>query len=199
MSIVETITSIANVATTVILASVALIFSFRQNVGWKPICFVAGGSFSGRGGSQEYELSVSIEFWNRRKYPVVVRDMTIHVSGVTIENRDYAGVEEDYIRGNRLVRRIGKPVAPSEHIVLDAALPFENQSLDAMQPLFDVTIRYFDPYRNKHHTAEFRHLHFSQSSDGQKLTKRDWKLPERIAQCTTCPNPCEGESKCYLP
>src|SRR5687767_12504094 len=69
------VSSIALTAMSTIVASVALVFSFRQNVGWKPVLLVTHSQMSGKGGEWKFNLTVQVEIWNRRKYPVVVRNV----------------------------------------------------------------------------------------------------------------------------
>jgi hypothetical protein len=59
----------------VVVALTSLFIAYRQNFGWKPIVFLS--SFGGGGGRYGYTVTIEFEFWNRKKYPVTVRRVSV--------------------------------------------------------------------------------------------------------------------------
>lgn len=162
---VQTLSAVSSVALTAmstVVASVALMFSFRQNVGWKPVILVTHSQMSGKAGTEwKFKLTVSIEFWNRRKYPVVVRTLRSTVSGVTLLNNSEAASDKStYVRDNVVTSRPDSIVNPNAHETLKVEADFEKQFLDALTPLFDIEVMYFDPYRNKETVLRTEHRFF---------------------------------------
>lgn len=76
----ETIASLASTITSAVLASVALLFSYRQNIGWPPIAFLTASGL--KAGNGKKSVTVTVELWNRRKYPVVVRQISMTAMGL---------------------------------------------------------------------------------------------------------------------
>jgi hypothetical protein len=141
-----------------IVAVVALIFSHRQNVGWKPVILVTRSLMSGMGGSSKFTLSLTVEFWNRQKYPVALRYATADVTGVDLLRKDTRGPNErDFVRNNRAYKETDQLVEPNSSRDVLFEVSFENQSLDALTPIFNLTVCHFDPRRNR--TVETRIAH----------------------------------------
>lgn len=161
MPALEVISSIASTVMSTVVAVVALIFSYRQNVGWRPVALVTGSNMTGIGGSWHVTLHVTVEFWNRRKYPVVLRHAQAKLTGVEIINVDAKGLDKrDYVRSNCAYKELNAAVDPSKSADVLFEVSFTDQSLDAMKPLFAITIGYFDPYKNRDKTMKLEHRFF---------------------------------------
>ena len=184
----EVVAAIASTMTSAVLATVALVFSYRQNVGWKPIAFQSGAALKGLDG--EFCIVLTIEFWNRRRYPTVIRRVGMVASGVTI--LDQTQDSGDYIKSGRLRREVNKPIGPGEHLRMDLEVKFRDQSLDAMQAAFDVKVYYFDPYRGKNKYITFNHEFFYPDL-GWKLSEVERKeITDRYEQRHAAPALAEG-------
>jgi hypothetical protein len=101
MLTLDTVSTIASTAMSTIVAVVALIFTYRQNVGWRPVALVTASSMSGTGGTWEFKLSLTVEFWNRRKYPVSIRSAKANISGVKLKNSSKTKMEDkQFVQNN---------------------------------------------------------------------------------------------------
>jgi hypothetical protein len=79
--IASTALTLAGVA----IASVAATFGYRQNYGWKPVVLVTSHGFGGIGRNTEsFDATCQFEFWNRRKYPVVIRFVVVRLGNLRI-------------------------------------------------------------------------------------------------------------------
>jgi predicted alpha/beta-fold hydrolase len=69
----------------VCIAAAALMFSYRQNYGWRPTLLVTNHGLEGIGGDSEYIATLHFEFWNRRKYPVVIRHAEVDFGALQLK------------------------------------------------------------------------------------------------------------------
>lgn len=153
--------TIVTAITSTVIAAVALLFTYRQNVGWKPVVLVSESSMRGVGGSQRFSFKVTVEFWNRRKYPVAIKAAQARISGVTVLDATAGELgRKDYIRKNQVHKQLDAPVEPHASHKIDFDVSFEDQSLDAMQPLFDISIKFFDPQKNAEESLNVTHRFF---------------------------------------
>ena len=161
MITLELISTVAATMMSTIVSVVALVFSYRQNAGWKPLVLVTNTSMTGIGGSQRYTFNLTVEFWNRRKYPVALRSATADLTGVIILDSDPPGRENhSYTKKNRVYLEIDAVVPPATSHEVTFAVTFENQSLDAMRPIFDIRLRYFDPQKSRSKALSVVHRFF---------------------------------------
>lgn len=63
---IDVVSSITTAVTSTVIAAVALLFTYRQNVGWKPVLLVTQSSMNGIGGGTRLSFEVTVEFWNRQ-------------------------------------------------------------------------------------------------------------------------------------
>ncbi len=157
----EVIASFAQTFMATVVAVVALTFSYRQNVGWKPVMLVTNSMMKGIGGSQTYTFVLTVEFWNRRKYPVALRNSIATITGVELIDSDSSRpFQSDYVRKNKVVKQLEIAVEPSSSETLTFEVSFKDQSLDAMRPEFGVAVSYFDPHKNKVKKLKLTHKFF---------------------------------------
>jgi hypothetical protein len=157
----EVVASIASTVMATVVSTVALVFSYRQNVGWKPVALVTKGMLSGTGGTTCHTLHLSVEFWNRRKFPVALRLAKANVTGVEILDSDSSSPGcSDFVRKNSAVKELNILIEPSRSEKIDFELSFENQSLDAMRPHFNIELRYFNPHKNGEESIHVEHKFF---------------------------------------
>ena len=67
------------------VAWLAFRMTWRNNFGWKPTILLVTYGF--RGGTGQNEMFCKFEIWNRRKYPVVVREVQV-IFGATLLDFD---------------------------------------------------------------------------------------------------------------
>lgn len=153
----EIVASVASTAASTILAIVALRFSFIQNVGWKPVAFVEKDHLGGVGGSKRFVLGMTIDFWNRRKYPVQLKSISIDASGFTPIFDRGGGEEELYWvagHGWRLLELTIEPAGRSSQLV---RIQFEADSLDTLRVELKCKVTYYDPVRNRTNMLKIEH------------------------------------------
>jgi hypothetical protein len=93
VALLQLVSSSVLALTTAIIAGTALSLNYRQNYGWKPVVLVGNLSNSWDWPDMDDErwakephaedrrqFSIEFEVWNRRKYPVSVKGMTIAVA-----------------------------------------------------------------------------------------------------------------------
>ncbi|WP_133251551.1 hypothetical protein [Zavarzinia aquatilis] len=160
MPALEIISSVASTVMSTVVATVALVFSYRQNVGWRPVVLATDSSLSSTSGSHLFKFSVTIEFWNRRKYPVALRSSRTKVTGLDIFDEN-SGVKDDkFVENNIVYQEFGAIVEPSASHRFVIEVLFGEQCMDAMRPLFDVTLEVFDPHRNRRRELKISHKIF---------------------------------------
>ena len=143
----------------VTVATVSAIFGYRQNYGWKPIALVTSHGLSGTGGSNKFNALLTIEFWNRRKYPVAVGGVTVKFKTI---NFAYAPSpnEKGWSRiGAGYFKRVEQRLEPAAHIAVEFTAPFEADSIDALRDAVEVVVNYFDPVSGKGAVAETQHTY----------------------------------------
>src|SRR5687768_10411421 len=94
MSVLEIVSSIASTIMSTVVAIVALVFTYRQNVGWPPVALVTGSAMQGTGGRWEFKFRLTVEFWNRQKYPVAMRIAVAEISGLELLRVDPSGPDD---------------------------------------------------------------------------------------------------------
>lgn len=150
------------------IAGAALLFSYRQNFGWTPILLVTSHGVEGVGGQDEYIARLDFEFWNRRRYPVVIRMAEVDFG----ELRLYEKVDRLNARTTWGVFR-GKPiyredirVEPAAHHQFKCRGAFAKRPLDNLDVRASISVYYFDPVANKEiqEAVEYRYT-FRQECD----------------------------------
>jgi hypothetical protein len=145
--------------TGIIVSGVAAAFNYREQFGWSPILLVTALGTGVKVRTRQQYASLSFEFWNRRTYPVVIRDMTVRVLGPEMpfwgEDGDPLFIPSDnrsasipdginYIEAHR--------VEPGSHLAFDAEVPFRTGYLSHAKFDWRIDVLYFDPISNKNIT-----------------------------------------------
>src|SRR5438270_14013939 len=86
--IVQLIAYVMLTLASISVATVSAFIAYRSNFGWKPLVLVTSYGFQGTGGSKQVAATVQFEFWNRRKYPISIRYMTVALSTVKLRPHD---------------------------------------------------------------------------------------------------------------
>jgi hypothetical protein len=93
IQIAQFIAYVSLTVTGVTVAAASLFISYRNNFGWKPVVFISSMGFKGdsaNDGGRMY-ARMSLEFWNRRNYPLVLRFMRIELKGLEVDEDGYSG------------------------------------------------------------------------------------------------------------
>src|SRR5262249_22871031 len=120
------VASTALTLASITVATVAAIFSYRQNYGWKPILLVLTHSFFG------HDVAwVDFEFWNRRKYPLVVHGVEIKFGNVVLDQPPPTeGKAGDWSTWhNTLCQREHVRLEPASHHLFQPRVPFKKETL----------------------------------------------------------------------
>ena len=161
LSALQTLASLALTAMSVVVASAALSVSFRQNVGWRPIILVTSVTWRGGfGPGANYVFESHLEFWNRRRYPVVLQT----TSGLL------HGMSSAKTFGQRL-DRFDEAIQPSSRHKMKLTFEFPKESMDAARPIFDIEVWFFDPRKNSRQRLRIKHKAF--------YPDLGWKKPKR--------------------
>lgn len=131
------------------VASVSLLFAFRQNFGWKPI--VLPTSY----GCGDIDLSLEFEVWNRRKYPVVVLAEEVTFSVLSFERPDKVPTDDEvpthwYVDGRKFFLANKVRLEPNVHrsFSLTASYTAQNPA-QVWDESASIKVYIFDPIKNR--------------------------------------------------
>ena len=138
--------------TGIIVAIVSLRFSFRQNFGWKPIIMVTSQGLKSGFLDEAYVATLKLEFWNRRKYPLIVRHITLTFSDMKfLANRAKqtreTGWHIQYSGGGIYMNDF--TVDGSGHQCVEFEAPFAKRPLDNLRSDVNIQVMFFDPRLNE--------------------------------------------------
>jgi hypothetical protein len=146
------------------VAAVSCYTAYRQHRGWKPIILMTHRGRNETLSAPRHGLLVVFEVWNRRKYPIVLDEVTIAFQRFTFS--DMPGMENDPQRGveipygeKTLWFRDGRnyttypsdPVGSNEHAMFHIDAPYQlGEDAKTTKEIARVTVRYFDPIGNRY-------------------------------------------------
>ena len=158
MSNFEMLASASSIFMSTTLAIVALLFSYRQNVGWPPVVLISSSHLQGVGGSQNFSIILKIEAWNRRKYPVSLRSLHLIFDGVEVDKVSFSsGKTIGVKRQSYAFERFDQIIHPNAGHEITVEFACGSQSLDVMQPHFGLELNLFDPHRNNESLIKIDH------------------------------------------
>jgi hypothetical protein len=170
---------VALTLSSIIVASSSLFIAYRQNFGWRPIVFAS--SYGGGGGKFGYTVSIDFEFWNRKKYPVAVRFVSVTYEKQVMD-RYVQGVLSDgwTIEGeHRLIFQKHETVDPAKTRLYELVAPIQKAPIDLKE---NVTIElfYFDPIKAKIkkiavHTKDTLYLETLSKAERRAHRLKFWK------------------------
>lgn len=122
--------------------------SVRENYGWRPI--VVLGQYSLGGGNKRTEMTVEFQIWNRRRYPIVVRDIVLSYRLARFETVDDGFDPSSEAWSVRSERSIGKDV----RVAIDPGKsePFDMNMVVSGETMMEdptIEVSFFDPIANK--------------------------------------------------
>lgn len=86
---------------TIIVGVAALIFTYRNNFGWKPLCIVLSHGAGTPPSRQYIDATLHFEIWNRHKYPIALRELKIEYPFYWLTEGANTGLGSEWVwRGN---------------------------------------------------------------------------------------------------
>ena len=138
------------------VAVAALVVGYRNNFGWKPLVLNKVWGFGDVDEANEnlVWLTCSFEVWNRRKYPVVIRDMEIRFVGrdVWSEPGSIGAGEGWCVTSKGTLYHIGDvSLGPSEHKQFEVEGASDEGAPANQGPMkrCEITVEMFDPKKNR--------------------------------------------------
>ena len=105
--------------------------------------------------------NLTVEFWNRRRHPIALRYVRADISGVDIlDVSSTLQAPRSFTRKNCIYTEPNLVVGPQASSEIELAITFKDQSLDALRPLFNIEVAYFDPRTNKEEKLQFSYKAF---------------------------------------
>jgi hypothetical protein len=132
------------------VASVSLLFTFRQNFGWKPIVLPTSYANSIIG-----ELYLEFEVWNRRKYPVVVLAEEVTFDLLSFEMPDNGPIDVELpthwdLEGRKFSQKKEVRLEPNAHCGFSLTAPYNAHELArAWDERPSIKVYIFDPIKNR--------------------------------------------------
>lgn len=165
----------------IIVASVSLTIAYRQNFGWKPLALVTSHGLENAlqeplSSMSHWGAMLKFEVWNRRKYPIAVRHITVKFSVLKFDERVKAWPYDRtwHISGRTLSYRDNYSLDPSGHMVHKIVAPFAVRSLDDILDPIVIEVRYYDPRTNKSKIISIKHVYHIGALDKRRTEKRRW-------------------------
>ncbi len=153
LSLMQWISSTVLTLASLTIAYVAVTFGYRQNYGWPPVLLVLSHGVGGLSGEEDYVAHVDFEFWNRRKYPVIVHFVEMKFGNLTLgtipEQSPSGESARWYIFHNKLIQREHVGLDPASRHLFEPRVPFKRQPLDDLTEIVKIDVFYFDPIANK--------------------------------------------------
>ncbi len=170
--------------TSIIVAVVSLRFSYRQNFGWKPILLVSTHGMTGKpkkgskGESFTTSAVLKFEVWNRHTYPIVLEQVNVNFKQNILDYQQNYTTEENpwYVQPySKCHYRDRVVVKNGEHheFVLEAVM-VEDQSLDAIDGMVDISVAYYDPRRVRRNKLFQAHRFHFKNVARQKKSVYKW-------------------------
>jgi hypothetical protein len=151
LPIVQLIAYVMLTLASVVVASVSALFAYRNNFGWKPLVLVVGQGLIYYGGSLQAGATVTFEIWNRRKYPISVRSVSVRFDD-SIILRDTVALPPwiktaNTLTNDMLINRTALTIAPAMHerMHLEVALEAEGDQARKVAGRIAISVGYFDP------------------------------------------------------
>lgn len=144
-------TNAALTVVAIIIAATSLYVTYRNNFGWKPIVLITEIGIKGIGGEHKsFEATLGFEIWNRRKYPLTIREVVIQIDNLKTHNppTEKQGEWHYGMRGSVGSMR-ASVIGPTSHEKRDMEIGFTTPSLDSMNAPITVTVHYYDPRLDK--------------------------------------------------
>lgn len=174
VALAQLIAYICLTITSVIVATVSLRFSYRQNFGWAPLMIVSthGHESEFGPGKDESIIRATVEFevWNRRTYPIILegaeirfRQDILEPSVPSLDNESAWWVEAPSVCAylERLAVKNGEHHAYKLSVPMKPGLDFKD--IDGM---IDIEVTCFDPRREREYKLKQSYrYHFKSAAE----------------------------------
>jgi hypothetical protein len=152
LAVVQLAASVSLTLASMIVSVVAVVFTYRNNFGWPPIVLITSIGLSNIPAEHgKYKAHVSLEIWNRRKYPIVIRNLSVGFRQIElIEDADDRHSRSAWrLHRNAMVKYDEHTLAPQSQEKQEVTGLFEASSLDTVNAPLDISIVFFDPRANR--------------------------------------------------
>ena len=167
--LVQIVTNATLTIVAICIAIASLVVAYRNNFGWKPVALIGSIGIKGKAGSKDYTAVITLEVWNRYKYPISIRHMNIDFKELqTRPPQSWSRDDAWYIGSGHVAHFTAHTLGPSTHEEHEILVPFTADSLDRLNAPMHIRIFYFDPRRNAKKIIEFNHV-YRLSSDEKRL------------------------------
>jgi hypothetical protein len=118
------------------------------------------GFFGGAGLTEHYGATVSIDVWNRRKYPIRIERVSFAFFELRFDElaKGFTKDEGWQISSTGVVS-FHRPITlePGGHHTFEMKAPFKRRSLDNLEDFVRISVDYFDPISNKYRSYVIVH------------------------------------------
>lgn len=164
---------------------IALNVGYRNNFGWKPILLVK--SYGIGSGHDWTEVHCIFEVWNRRKYPLVVREMQVSFGDLKVDREARGAAAEGELwwatKEGTLITHKSVSIEPTRHQEFEAVGPVRSDAGAVTDVV--VWVDLFDPRKNGHVVLRAR-ANFGRSR---------WWLRRRRLPSYSSSNPVKRQSQ----
>jgi hypothetical protein len=131
------------------VAALSAFLAYRNNFGWKPLAIVTSHGLTGTGGSNTWDATLQFEIWNRRKYPISIRQIRVALKNLPFRGDPYETTDpkEQWFRsGDTYYTKSPSTLAPAAQEIHSLVIPIvKGTSLDNLVATALITVEYFDP------------------------------------------------------
>jgi hypothetical protein len=161
IAVLQLVSYVMLTVASVTVGTLSAIIAYRNNFGWRPMGIVTTIGVAGVSSEPNvYYASVTFEVWNRRKYPIVVRSISINLSHLEFVGKiriPASGDQDNWHRRGNKIYRIGSTVlSPDSHEQFTFEAPFAARPLDALMDDINLDVMYFDPRKKAHNHIRFK-------------------------------------------
>ena len=151
--------------TTIIVGIAALIFTYRNNFGWKPRCLHIKDGFGHPLYQPEmWTFLLTFDVWNMRKYPIAIKSISVRPTKLRFNTEtimeEWEALTPEEISRTSNWRQSDIVLAPVSSQTIEAEGVFVDPGDTAR--VFEtvvVTVTYFDPRKKKMCIAKLRYKH----------------------------------------
>lgn len=137
----------------VTVAAVSAFLAYRSNYGWNPLLLVVTRGLRGEQGPPElWAATITFEVWNRRKYPIVIREVLVEFSSLPLRTENVATINGDpwHRLGNGFSNAEPTTLSPSAQIQFTVNAPLrQDKGVKYISDFVHITVRYFDPLHKR--------------------------------------------------
>lgn len=134
------------------VAFTSLVFTYRQHFGWPPIVLIAKTGMKSGTKPDLPRATFSLEFWNRRTYPLVVRSVSGEFGTLGIDENAITEKDEDgwlFYSAEKGKQFDEFVVRPGEQLCIECCPTLKKQVLEEVKADIVFNFFYFDPRRHK--------------------------------------------------